>query len=157
MSTHFRIPQLNGQYAVRALRGIPLNTIIGRFCGDEMYSFEYNDIYRNTCEYTIRNHYRMSTQCPDDPWSERKCPFEHKDNQIVLDELDPFPANPMVIMNDVRKNISDETLTDDDDIYWNAEYHHVYVNGWPFIYIVASKPILAGQEIASYYGPNYTL
>eukprot|EP01084_Bolivina_argentea_P250776 420331_1 len=154
---HFRIPSLDGTFAVRAKKYIPKNTILGRFCGDELYAWEYNKVYEETCEYTMRNHYRMSMKCPNDTLNNISCPSSYGDNQIVLDELDPFPANPMVIINDCRKNISSKYVTDDDRRYWNAEYHHVYVNGWPFLFIVSTKPIFGGQEITCYYGPNYVL
>ena len=153
VTKHHRIPQLNGQFAVRALRNIPKHTVIGRFCGDEMFKFEYKELFLNSCEYRMRNQYRMTMQCPHDRWSGEQCIF----GEIILDELDTFPANPMVIMNDVRRNLTQKggTLSDEDEEHWNCQFSHALVNGWPLLYVVTRKDILKGQELATYYGPRY--
>ena len=157
VTKHHRIPALNGQYAVRVKMDVPANTVLGRFCGDEMHKFQYNMVYRHTCEDRMRQNYRMTIKCPDNIWNGEKCPVEGEMGFIIVDELTTFPANPMVIANDPRKDISKPKLTKNDQKYRNTHFREIRVNGWPFTVIINGKAMVKGEEVTIYYGPGYVL
>ena len=95
--------------------------------------------------------------CPENPWDGTKCPVEGQMGLIIMDELTTFPANPMVIANDPRKDISKRELTENDKKYQTAAFRDIRVNGWPLLTIVSSQKIEKGDEITIYYGPGYVL
>ena len=157
VTKHHRIPALDGQYAVRVKMNVPSNTVLGRFCGDEMFEFEYNKIYLHSCQHFMRVRYRMTSECPDNPWNGEKCPVHDGMGDIVSDELTTFPGNPMVIVNDPRKDISKPELTKEDKKYGNSYFRVIKINGWPSTVIVNSKPMVKGEEITIYYGEDYVI
>ena len=142
---------------LRAVMDIPKHTELGRFCGDEMFKFEYNKVYGKTCEDKIRQSYRMTLRCPTNIWTGDECPISGRGGLIIVDELTAFPANPMVIANDPRADISKSGMTDQDRKYQNSNFRDVRVNGWPFLMVTNSKAIRKGEEITIYYGAEYVL
>lgn len=158
VTDHHRVPALNGQFALRATRDIPANTVLGRFCGDEMFTKEYDRVYSGTCSSQMRDHYRMTMPPPClSPMSNIAHCIDDKVEGIVQDELGPFPANPMVIANDARRDISKPDLSEEDRVYHNANFNGFHVNGWPSLLITSHQEIRKGDEITVYYGPKYTL
>jgi len=158
VTKHHRIPYLDGQFALRAKINIPKGTVLGRFCGDEMYRFEYDAVYKGTCENQMRNNYRMTLECPSNEFKkEEECPVEGREGQIIVDELTTFPSNPLVIANDPRADLSKPQMTEEDKGFQNAQFRNINVNGWPYLVVVNHKNIRKGDEITIYYGAGYTI
>lgn len=62
----------------------------------------------------------------------------------------------MTLINDCRNDLDLLNLTEDDTHRQNVEFTRVEVNGWEFVFIVATKDIQPHTEIAINYGTDYS-
>ena len=161
---HPRNSILNNQIGIMANIFIPKNTIIGRFCGNYMTNEEYNTIFsNNNCDKTLHDHYRMSINCPSHYGINIRTNQTHiisKCNRnwgkVVVDEFNLF-GNPMVLMNDVRLNISKKEMSYLDMKFNNAAPNDYKINGIPYIFFRTTRDIYPNEEIVYYYGDSYVL
>ena len=72
---------------------------------------------------------------------------------LIIDAYDC--ANRLVMVNDYRKDILNENSKLNSRKMINAEWVSVYLSGWPYMILVAKKPIKAGSELLSDYGKEY--
>jgi len=168
-----RSPALVGQRGLRALVRIPRGTVIGEYFGREWMENEFDDIYSGTKDWVDINEYAL---CPS---VEVKIPYSKlkyfanvggvekvrgsrdkwmvEEYHIVVDGLNKKSRTKamMIFMNDCRRDIFMTNMTDDDERVMNAKLMTVYHNGWPRIFVVATKDVEQNEEVFTFYGKQH--
>eukprot|EP01084_Bolivina_argentea_P226446 382525_1 len=138
-----RVPALNGENGVKAQMDIPENTILARYIGYEMTNEEWNDCYDYSNKDMLHSQYLFT--------------FDIDENKAVT--IDPLHGKKhkllVLYINDCRKDIFCEILTDDDKTYQNCKFVVSKINGWPNVFIITTKQILKGNELYLDYGNYY--
>lgn len=97
--------------------------------------------------------------------------FENNDFKLIVDAVAKIAVfncketkelifndknNILMRINDCRKDIKMQHMTDQDKQIQNISFQLYFVNGWPMIMVVASKDIAVGEALWADYGPHYS-
>eukprot|EP01084_Bolivina_argentea_P279483 477814_1 len=161
-------PTLIGQLDTFAKVNIPTGTILGQYVGHEMLEDEYHRKYKGTKEDHIHRLYLHSEYLligndnrnlnERNPKKKRRLNTntQNKHNnkiRIVIDALSADKTNPLLYLNDGRKDIkTTEPTTEDLEERINAEFVSCLVNGYPNILVRTIKDIPRGKSVLIYYG-----
>eukprot|EP01084_Bolivina_argentea_P279484 477817_1 len=164
-------PKLIGQLDTFAKCNIPEGTILGQYIGHEMLEDEYHKKYKGTKEDEIHRIYLHSEYLlieNDKNLNEMNARkkrrlnknVENKNNNrkilIVIDALSVDKTNPLLYLNDGRKDIERPKPTRKDlEGRINTEFVSCLVNGYPNILVRTIKNISKGRSVLSYYGERY--
>jgi len=159
-----RCPSLKGQFGLRAKCRIPAATVLGQYTGVEYLEEEFHEIYAGANEALARkNIYAFTLSVTNRPSTRAESvggTGAEEAHRIVVDALafdrDENGNKPLLIyINDCRRDISQTGKSGEDEQAENVHFAKVSLNGWPSIFVVTKRDIMAGEQILGFYGNDY--
>jgi len=173
ISEHPRIPVLNGQFGIRARRDIPCSTCLGQYIGGELLQDAFDKIFDGAGNEYDHNLYsfdqeidrkelcRVSCRDKAEPTKKRRKQRRKAPPRKIF-IIDPFigewAEDELILryVNDCRADINTPRPTAEDGEFYNVEFAGLNVNGWPQTFLVTKRDIKRGEELCTYYGPEFS-
>ena len=161
-----RIPILNGQLGIKSEINIPQYTIIGQYFGYEQTESQWLTKMQKVNEQTFKKHcnYIMSVSFNKKTINN----MNNNNNYIFMKQskilkIDPIlygngqtsKNSKLVFINDCRKRIQNNDLTNNDKKIKNVQIVNGSVNKWPSSFMITTKKIYANNILWTDYGNLY--
>ena len=121
---------------------IPKGTIIGQYSGFEINQDKWSNHFGNT-----ENYYKQAPYLYNVEWS---------GGEFVIDpKMGLNKDNPLLYINDARLNIDCNNLKIKEQKRCNVTFKTELFDGWPVLYIEATKDIKYNHSLWTDYGPEF--
>eukprot|EP01083_Nonionella_stella_P075094 203928_1 len=149
------------QKGARSKTQIPKHTVLGRYLGFESTEEEWSEVFDYSNKETHGEYlYKLS-------WNEHvdgdgnicaSAPQGEKTRMnLMIDPLEGgYRKYPLIYINDCRKTLTEDALTDEDATVQNVKFIEATVQGWPSVFVVTKRDIQNGEELLLDYGKDYS-
>ena len=128
---HQRIPSLNGQKELRAIKDIPKYTVIGEYYGYEWLENDFDDIYSGTLNYFEVNEYAFNECVVAKVSTEFIAKMNKSFDENDIEEIDHYqePLKKRRKLNKDEKETETEDENEDNDNLIKQQFN-VIIDGW---------------------------
>ena len=153
IQTGHRVPELVGKLGVFAKMDIPPYTALGRYIGFECTNKEWNEVFDFTNKDAKHSEYLFSFDLDENIGDNHD-----GSRQITIDPLEGNMDDLLLLyINDIRSNLFDSELSDEDKAHQNCKFVVPKLYGWPTPIVITTKHIKKGKELLLDYGLAFSV